>query len=65
MSPVRYELGFYIPEDAIPHSHCREGLKSYIVLYTFCNFLVLLPLSVTAVTRRSEILFPFLHKYFR
>jgi hypothetical protein len=29
MSPVRYELGFYIPEDAILHSHRRENLKSY------------------------------------
>jgi hypothetical protein len=30
--PVRYELGFYIPEDDILHSHCRENLKSYIAL---------------------------------
>jgi hypothetical protein len=29
MSPVKYELGFYIPEDDILHSHCRENLKSY------------------------------------
>jgi hypothetical protein len=27
--PVRYELGFYIPEDDILHSHRRENLKSY------------------------------------
>jgi hypothetical protein len=27
---VKYELGFYIPEDDIPHSHRRENLKSYI-----------------------------------
>jgi hypothetical protein len=26
---VRYEAGFYIPEDAILHSHRRENLKSY------------------------------------
>jgi hypothetical protein len=26
---VRYELGFYIPEDDISHSHRREYLKSY------------------------------------
>jgi hypothetical protein len=26
--PVRYELGFYIPEDSIRRSHCREYLKS-------------------------------------
>jgi hypothetical protein len=29
MSPLRYELGFYIPEDAILHSHRCENLKSY------------------------------------
>jgi hypothetical protein len=29
MSHVRYELGFYIPEDDILHSHCRENLNSY------------------------------------
>jgi hypothetical protein len=28
MSPVRYKLGFYIPQDDILHSHCREKLKS-------------------------------------
>jgi hypothetical protein len=30
VSPVKYELGFYIPEDDILHSHCSENLKSYI-----------------------------------
>jgi hypothetical protein len=29
MSPVKYELGFYIPEDGILHSDRRENLKSY------------------------------------
>jgi hypothetical protein len=29
VSPVKYEMGFYIPEDGILHSHCRENLKSY------------------------------------
>jgi uncharacterized protein (DUF427 family) len=29
---VKYELGFYFPEDDILHSHCRENLKSYIGL---------------------------------
>jgi hypothetical protein len=28
MSPVRYELGFYIPEDATLHSHSRKNLTS-------------------------------------
>jgi hypothetical protein len=32
VSPVRYELGFYIPEDDILHSHCRKNLKSNITL---------------------------------
>jgi hypothetical protein len=27
VSPVKYELGFYIPEDGILHSHSRENLK--------------------------------------
>jgi hypothetical protein len=30
VSPVRYELGFYIPEDGILHSYRCETLKSYI-----------------------------------
>jgi hypothetical protein len=29
MSPVRYELGFYIPEDDVLHSHRRDNLKPY------------------------------------
>jgi hypothetical protein len=29
VSPVKYELGFYIPEDDILHSPRRENLKSY------------------------------------
>jgi hypothetical protein len=35
MSPVRYELGFYIAEDGIHHSHRRENLKSYIALISW------------------------------
>jgi hypothetical protein len=31
VSPVNYELGFYILEDAILHSECRENFNSYIV----------------------------------
>jgi hypothetical protein len=30
--PVRYELGFYSPEDGILYSDCRENLKSYRAL---------------------------------
>jgi hypothetical protein len=32
VSPLKYELGLYIPEDDILHSHHRENLKSYIAL---------------------------------
>jgi hypothetical protein len=32
VSPVKYELGFYIPEDDILHSDRRENLKSYRAL---------------------------------
>jgi hypothetical protein len=30
VSPVKYKLGFYRPEDGILHSHRIENLKSYI-----------------------------------
>jgi hypothetical protein len=29
VSPVKYELGVYFPEDDILHIHRRENLKSY------------------------------------
>jgi hypothetical protein len=32
MSPVKFELGSYIPKDDILRSHRRENLKSYIEL---------------------------------
>jgi hypothetical protein len=32
VSPVKYELGSYIPEDDILHSYSRENFKSYIAL---------------------------------
>jgi hypothetical protein len=32
VSPVKYELGFYIPEDTILHSHRHKNFKSYIAL---------------------------------
>jgi hypothetical protein len=30
VSPVRYELSFYVTEDGILHSHRRENLISHI-----------------------------------
>jgi hypothetical protein len=32
MSPVRYELGIYVTEDGLLHSHRRANHKSYIAL---------------------------------
>jgi hypothetical protein len=32
MFPVRYELGFYIPEDSIFNSDGSETLKSYLLI---------------------------------
>jgi hypothetical protein len=32
MFPVMYELGSYIPEEGILHSHRRENRKDYIEL---------------------------------
>jgi hypothetical protein len=29
---VKYKLGFYISEDDILDSHCRENLKSFLAL---------------------------------
>jgi hypothetical protein len=29
VSPVKYRLGFYIPEDTILHSYRRENFKCY------------------------------------
>jgi hypothetical protein len=37
VSPVTYELGFYIPEVAILHSHRRENLKCSTNCYTDCS----------------------------
>jgi hypothetical protein len=37
MSPVRYRLCIYIPEDGILHSHRRENLKSYKMIFMLRN----------------------------
>jgi hypothetical protein len=40
MSSVRYELGFYISEHGIVHSHRREILKSYMYLILFVALII-------------------------
>jgi hypothetical protein len=39
VSPAKYELGFYIPEDDILHSHRCGNLKSYrfIIIYLIAS----------------------------
>jgi hypothetical protein len=40
VSLVKYELGFYIPEDGILDSHWRGNVKFYILLlFGFLNVL--------------------------
>jgi hypothetical protein len=53
VSPVRYQLGVYIPEDGIFHSHCREtsnitcttqhfysGLRGEVAIYIKGNNII-------------------------
>jgi hypothetical protein len=41
VSPVKYELGFYIPEDDILHSDRRENLRYYKVRDVYRNSTVI------------------------
>jgi hypothetical protein len=47
MSPVKYELGFYIPQDDILHIHRRDNGKSY-------GCLLAILLRVTSLLSRAE-----------
>jgi hypothetical protein len=58
VSPVKYELGFYIPEDDILHSHRRENLKScyrsVMFMLSVCNcFWRGLEVNVIVTCRRN------------
>jgi hypothetical protein len=46
VSPVKYELGLYIPEDDIIHSHCRENLKSYTFPSVVISFPNIHPMGI-------------------
>jgi hypothetical protein len=54
VSPVKYEMGLYIPEDDILHSHSRENVKSYNELTSYSsrclmfNWCVCLPLTIVS-----------------
>jgi hypothetical protein len=61
VSPVKYELGFYIPEDNILHSHRRENLKSkseFTTLSERASFLVSELSCGGGEVERSRVLFP-------
>jgi hypothetical protein len=58
MSPVKYELGFYISEDDILHIHRGENLKSYMKFMVFwdvtpCRLEVAAPSSLP--TLKTEV----------
>jgi hypothetical protein len=53
VSPMKYELGFYIPEDDILHSHRRETLKSYID--NNCQSMLLYTIFYHPDTKYSEL----------
>jgi hypothetical protein len=42
VSPMKYELGFYIPEDDILHSHRRENLRYYTMVGWLVSQLVMM-----------------------
>jgi hypothetical protein len=37
VSPVRYKLDIYFSEVDILHSHCRDKLSSYRIIYSFAD----------------------------
>jgi hypothetical protein len=55
VSPVRYELGSYIPEDGILHSHCSDNLKSNIALYE-CHWNLVKRGSIEFLQMRRDVI---------
>jgi hypothetical protein len=53
VSPVKYGLGLYIPDDRILHSHRRENLKPYMLVN--CHFLTLSHLPTTGLCDDAEL----------
>jgi hypothetical protein len=52
VSPVKYELGFYIPDDSILLSHRLENLKSYMDRLVFT--IELLGFWILSIVRNSR-----------
>jgi hypothetical protein len=55
VSPVKYELAFYITEDDILHCHHREVLKSYTILLSARSGPVVPQKSIHCIARALEI----------
>jgi hypothetical protein len=55
VSPVKYELGFYISGDGILHSHRRENLKSYIYFLAPGKVIMASSNSIIRETRIGEL----------
>jgi hypothetical protein len=55
VSPVKYELDSYIPEDDILHSDRRENLKSYITgkIAQFCDTFIISSSSLRWVYKKE------------
>jgi hypothetical protein len=49
VSPVKYELGFYIPEDDIVHSHCHDNLTSYSMIEVLTKLWVYLTIHTSPI----------------
>jgi hypothetical protein len=48
VSPVKYKLWFYSPEDDILHSHRREDLTAYIGVNSFGSYVITVAARVAA-----------------
>jgi hypothetical protein len=54
MSPVKYELGIYIPEDGILYRNRRGNLKPYMSLDTLPKLLTWFKLTVLVAVRMTS-----------
>jgi hypothetical protein len=57
VSPVKYELRFYIPEDDILHSDRRENLRSHIASQKFSSLGMSGTLPMRAAAHNSHVQF--------
>jgi hypothetical protein len=54
VSPVKYELGFCVPEDDILHSHRCENLRPYMETDSVHEMLYFIILRILDAEERSE-----------